>query len=107
MSRSRSWQPVHPRRSRRRRPAAIWADTGIGDFCRCRSGSGAGGSAYFQRNPEAFLHPGAHGYSGADLDGNAGGTRDDNVRVVIVNATGRAHNAALLLAHPDAMQPDD
>jgi len=41
-----------------------------------------------------------------DLDGNASGTRADSVRVVIVNATGWAHNAAILLAHPDAMRPD-
>lgn len=42
-----------------------------------------------------------------DLDGNANGTRDETVRVVIVNATGWAHNAALLLAHPEAMRPGD
>ena len=39
-----------------------------------------------------------------DLDANPSGTRDDMVRVVIVNATGWAHNAALLLAHPEAMR---
>lgn len=42
-----------------------------------------------------------------DLDGNAKGTRDETLRVVIVNATGWAHNAALLLAHPEAMRPDE
>lgn len=41
-----------------------------------------------------------------DLDGNAGGARDDNLRVVIVNATGWGHNAAILLTHPEAMSAD-
>ena len=40
-----------------------------------------------------------------DLDGNPSGVRDDNVLVCIVNATGWAHNAALVLAHPKAMRP--
>jgi 3-oxoacyl-(acyl-carrier-protein) synthase len=40
-----------------------------------------------------------------DLDGNAGGVRDDHVLVCIVNATGWAHNAAIALAHPRAMRP--
>ena len=42
-----------------------------------------------------------------DLDGNAAGVRDDTVRVVIANATGPAHNAAVLLSHPDAMRAAD
>lgn len=42
-----------------------------------------------------------------DLDANPGGVRDDNVLVGIVNATGWAHNAALVLAHPKAMRPFD
>jgi 3-oxoacyl-[acyl-carrier-protein] synthase II len=42
-----------------------------------------------------------------DLDANATGTRDDNLRVVIVNATGWGHNAAILLTHPDAMSTED
>jgi 3-oxoacyl-[acyl-carrier-protein] synthase II len=42
-----------------------------------------------------------------DLDANPKGTRDEIVRVVIVNATGWAHNAALLLTHPDAMREGD
>ncbi len=40
-----------------------------------------------------------------DLDANPSGVRDDNVLVCIVNATGWAHNAALVLAHPKAMRP--
>ncbi|MBT5773954.1 MAG: beta-ketoacyl-[acyl-carrier-protein] synthase family protein [Dehalococcoidia bacterium] len=40
-----------------------------------------------------------------DLDANPSGVRDDNVLVGIVNATGWAHNAALVLAHPKAMRP--
>ena len=39
-----------------------------------------------------------------DLDANPGGTRNDTVRVVIVNATDGAHNAALLFVHPEAMR---
>ena len=42
-----------------------------------------------------------------DLDANPNGTRDEVVRVVIVNSTGWAHNAALLLTHPDSMRDDD
>ena len=42
-----------------------------------------------------------------DLDGNAAGIRDETVRVVIVSATGPAHNAAVLLSHPDAMRVAD
>lgn len=40
-----------------------------------------------------------------DLDANPSGVRDDNALVCIVNATGWAHNAALVLAHPKAMRP--
>jgi 3-oxoacyl-[acyl-carrier-protein] synthase II len=40
-----------------------------------------------------------------DLDANSAGVRDDNVLVCIANATGWAHNAALVLAHPRAMRP--
>ena len=40
-----------------------------------------------------------------DLDGNAKGIRDDHVLVCLVNATGWAHNAAIMLAHPRAMRP--
>ncbi len=39
-----------------------------------------------------------------DLDANPRGVRADNVRVVGVNAIGRAHAASLLLAHPLAMR---
>ncbi|MDA0351411.1 MAG: beta-ketoacyl-[acyl-carrier-protein] synthase family protein [Chloroflexi bacterium] len=39
-----------------------------------------------------------------DLDGNARGMRDDHVLVCMINATGWAHNAAILLAHPTAMR---
>jgi 3-oxoacyl-[acyl-carrier-protein] synthase II len=42
-----------------------------------------------------------------DLDGNATGVRDETVRVVIVSATGPAHNAAVLLCHADAMRATD
>jgi 3-oxoacyl-[acyl-carrier-protein] synthase II len=44
-----------------------------------------------------------------DLDANPKGVRADTLRVAIVNATGWAHNAALAIAHPDAMReiPDD
>jgi len=42
--------------------------------------------------------------SEVDLDGNAGGVRDDHVLVCMVNATGWAHNAAIALAHPRAMR---
>ncbi len=42
-----------------------------------------------------------------DLDANPNGTRNDMARVVMVNATGWAHNAAILLVHPDAMSPFD
>lgn len=41
-----------------------------------------------------------------DLDANPGGVRADTVRVVVANATGWAHNAALVLAHPEAMRAD-
>jgi len=40
-----------------------------------------------------------------DLDGNPKGVREDNVLVGIVNATGWAHNAALVLASATAMRP--
>ena len=40
-----------------------------------------------------------------DLDANPSGVRNDNVLVCIANATGWAHNAALVLAHPKAMRP--
>lgn len=40
-----------------------------------------------------------------DLDANPSGVRDDNVLVCIANATGWAHNAAVVLAHPRAMRP--
>jgi 3-oxoacyl-(acyl-carrier-protein) synthase len=42
-----------------------------------------------------------------DLDANPKGTRDEIVRIVIVNSTGWAHNAALLLTHPDSMRDED
>jgi 3-oxoacyl-[acyl-carrier-protein] synthase II len=42
-----------------------------------------------------------------DLDANPSGARADTLRVVAVNATGWAHNATLMLAHPEAMRPFD
>jgi 3-oxoacyl-[acyl-carrier-protein] synthase II len=42
-----------------------------------------------------------------DLDGNAAGVREEHVLVAIVNATGWAHNAAIVLAHPRAMRRFD
>jgi 3-oxoacyl-[acyl-carrier-protein] synthase II len=40
-----------------------------------------------------------------DLDANPNGVREDNALVTIVNSTGWAHNAAIVLAHPKAMRP--
>ncbi len=41
-----------------------------------------------------------------DLDANPSGTREGRAHIGIVNTTGWAHNAALLLAGPEAMRPE-
>lgn len=40
-----------------------------------------------------------------DLDANPKGPRADTLRVALVNATGRAHNATLAICHPASMRP--